>query len=462
MADESGMMERNAHRLNERGPLLAEHLEMCSGGITSDGCRSWVETTAAHCFLGHDRVSWEEVFSAHAQASRVRIRQHAVVLCLQDTTELDYNSQSMSGRGPLPYEAQRGFYLHPSYVVSTEREPLGIIYAATWARAFKKGDAPRDGILEGVRWMESYERIAGQARALPGTRHVCVGDRKSDVLTLLLKARQLDHPADYLVRCQHSRVLPEGEKWWGGVASLPPLGRVRIEAPAGHGPKARVMELEIRVERARLPDRQGGTLDVTLLLAHELKAPGGCKPVCWRILTNRTVSGLAEAAELLGWYSSRREIELFFAVLKEGCRIERLALSDARYLQSSPALYVVIAWRINRLMRLGRTLPDLTAELVFDVDEWRAAYVLNKKPIPKVVPPLNEVLRLIARRGGFVARRNEGEPGPRTIWQGLKQLASCVDRMRVAGQLEVEQPRCQSDTGRNADKNSVSDRIAWI
>ena len=30
---------------------------------------------------------------------------------------------------------------------------------------------------------------------------------------------------------------------------------------------------------------------------------------------------------------------------------------------------MVIAWRINRLMRLGRTVPDLEAGLVFEPDE---------------------------------------------------------------------------------------------
>ena len=49
--------------------------------------------------------------TAHRQATVARIREHAVVLCLQDTTELDYNGQVMTGLGPLSYEAQRGLYL---------------------------------------------------------------------------------------------------------------------------------------------------------------------------------------------------------------------------------------------------------------------------------------------------------------------------------------------------------------
>ena len=75
-------------------------------------------------------MGWEEVLTTHAQASQARIREHAVVLCIQDTTELDYNGQAMSGLGPLSFEAQRGLYLHPTYVVTPEREPLGVTNAS--------------------------------------------------------------------------------------------------------------------------------------------------------------------------------------------------------------------------------------------------------------------------------------------------------------------------------------------
>ncbi len=87
--------------------------------------------------------------------------------------------------------------------------------------------------------------------------------------------------------------------------------------------------------------------------------------------------------------------------------------------QTALALYMVIAWRINRLMRLGRALGDLPADLVFEPDEWKAAFILNKKPVPQKVPPLNTVIRLIAQRGGFLARKDDGEPGVKSIWLGL-------------------------------------------
>ena len=119
--------------------------------------------------------------------------------------------------------------------MTPEREPLGVMNCWSWAREFKQGDAPRGGVLESVRWVESYERIAEQASELPGTRHVCIGERESDILALLVMARKMNHAADYLVRCQHNRVLPEGGKLWDDVMTSAPLGHIRFEMPAGRG-----------------------------------------------------------------------------------------------------------------------------------------------------------------------------------------------------------------------------------
>jgi Transposase Tn5 dimerisation domain/Transposase DNA-binding len=422
-------------RLNRRAVLLAERLGQKPGASIPAACENWAETAAAYRFLRNEQVSWDDVMSAHWKTSQARMREHEVVLCIQDTTELDYNGQATAGLGPLSYEAQRGLYLHPTYVVTPQREPLGVTNAWSWAREFRQGDAPRQGMLESVRWVEGYERIAEQARGLPGTRHVCIGDRESDILALLVKARDMGHAADYLVRCKHNRVLPEGGKLWERVMGSVPLGRVCFEMPAGRGRRARQVEQEVRVRRIKLPDRQGGHIEVTCLIASEVNTPAGARPVVWRLLTNRSATTLQAAVELIDWYRARWEIELFFLVLKEGCRVERLQLANTDRLQTALALYMVIAWRINRLMRLGRTLPDLPADLLFESDEWRAAFILNKKPVPRQVPALNTVVRLIARRGGFLGRKHDGEPGAKTLWLGMQEIAVFVEGARYARQF---------------------------
>lgn len=270
------------------------------------------------------------------------------------------------------------------------------------------------------------------AELLPQTRHVCIGDRESDMLELMVKARNLGYPADYLVRSQHNRVLPGVGKLWDRVMGQAPLGRIRFMLPAGRGRKSRTVEQDIRIERVQLNDKAKGVIEVSCLVASEVNAPAGVKPVVWRLLSNRTATTLEQASELIDWYRSRWEIELFFLILKEGCRARRLQLSDKDRLESALAIYLVIAWRINRLMRLGRTVPELDAELVFEPDEWRSAYILNKKPIPKKMPGLNEVIRLIARRGGFLGRKGDGEPGARTLWLGLQEIAVFVEGARYA------------------------------
>ena len=60
-----------------------------------------------------------------------------------------------------------------------------------------------------TRWCCAFKTSAQQ---LPDTRQVCIGERESDMLELMLKARDLGYPGDYLVRSQHNRVLPGGAK----------------------------------------------------------------------------------------------------------------------------------------------------------------------------------------------------------------------------------------------------------
>jgi hypothetical protein len=77
----------------------------------------------------------------------------------------------------------------------------------------------------------------------------------------------------------------------------------------------------------------------------------------------------------------------------------------------------------------------LPADLLFEADEWRAAFVLNKKAVPKAVPTANTVIRLIAQLGGFLGRKSDGEPGAKTLWLGMRDIAVFVQGLRYAREL---------------------------
>jgi hypothetical protein len=100
-----------------------------------------------------------------------------------------------------------------------------------------------------------------------------------------------------------------------------------------------------------------------------------------------------QVVELIDRYRARWEIEIYFHVLKNGCEVETLQLGAVDWIERALALFMVVAWRITYLMRLGRTCPDLDAALFFSADEIRGTYLLTKQSKPAQPPRLNDVIR---------------------------------------------------------------------
>jgi len=430
--DEFRGVDLGDKRRDARLIRLVERLAERPTASIPGACNGWAETQGAYRFLSGDEYDWMDILEPHRQCTRVRMAPHPVVLCLQDTTELNFNGQAITGLGPLSYEAQRGMYLHPTCAVTPAREPLGMLDAWMWAREPKGPDGTRPGIKESVRWSEGYARVAELAAQMPETRLVYVADREADIRELMVRARDLGTPADWLLRSKHNRALPEGGRLWAKVLASPSLGEIRFILPGGRGRTAREVRQALYAQRLTLSDGRGGTVEVTCLIAREIGAPPGVKPIEWRLLTNRSAQTLEAVAALIDWYRARWEIELLFLVLKEGCRVEALQLATMERIERALALFLVIAWRITRLMRLGRTLPDLDAALLLEPEECQAAYILAKQPLPKQPPRLNAVLRLIARLGGFLGRKGDGEPGVKTIWLGLQRVMDFAAGIKFA------------------------------
>ncbi len=309
-AEEFKGIDLGDKRLNKRAYLLAEQLAAKPTASIPAACGGWAETQAAYRFMAQDKVEWTDILAPHIACSKARMREHDVVLCLQDTTELNFNGQDIAGLGPLSYEAQRGMYVHPTYAVSVSREPLGVLDAWMWAREPKDERGERDGIRESVRWTEGYQRLADYAEELPDTRLVYVADRESDLLELMETAHELGYPADWLIRSKHNRNLPNGNTLWRDVADGEALGEIRFILPSRQNQQAREVRQQVWLKRVALPTKQGGQLEITCIIAREVNAPKGVKAIEWRLLTNRNAETFEAAAELIDWYRARWEIEI--------------------------------------------------------------------------------------------------------------------------------------------------------
>ena len=47
---------------------------------------------------------------------------------------------------------------------------------------------------------------------------------------------------------------------------------------------------------------------------------------------------------------------------------------------------------------------------------------LERAQPPETPPPLGQRVRLIAGFGGFLGRKSDGHPGPKTLWEGMQKV----------------------------------------
>ncbi len=428
-------------RLNRRAQNLLGRLGDKPTASIPAACKGWSETRAAYRLFDHKAVTADKVLAPHIASTIERIGEHPRVLCIQDTSEIDYTGKpSMQGLGPLNLEIRQGLYLHPTLALTPERLCLGLLDGYNWTREPGSLGQPKDPNRpleekESVRWVDGYQRVNELAEQLSETRLTYVADREADIHDLFVEAPCPQSAADWLVRGKHDRVLSDGRTLRQHLADAPTLTETAFERPASHGIKARVVQQQIKAIRVTLPaprrpDRVLPDVEVTAILATEPNPPAGEEPVEWLLLSNLPVDTPEQALEKLQWYLCRWQIEVFFRILKSGCRIEKLQLEKIERLEPALAFYMIIAWRVLFVTMLGRECPEMSCDVVFDKAQWQAVYIVTERKSPPDTPPtLDQMVRRVAGLGGFLNRKSDGFPGPQTLWIGLQRAADFVMAM---------------------------------
>jgi hypothetical protein len=436
-------------RLRRRAEIVLGSLSRRPEGSVPSAFQSWGETQAAYRLFSNENVTGERVLEPHRDATLERMKEFPLVLCVQDTTELDYTGKpQMEGLGPLTYESSLGLYIHPTLAITPDRLCLGVLDQWSWSRdAQQHGGKDRQHRLkrpieekESLRWVEGYRRVCDLQTVLPQTRLVYMADRDSDLFELFEEGHHGE--AEWLIRASQDRKLSDGRHLWEALQKTEVLGTLEFDLPATADRSARHVVQTLRAARLKLkppyrPDKKLSPVEVTAILAWEESPPKGVEPIQWLLLTNLPVQSGQEAEEKVRWYMCRWQIEVYFRVLKSGCRVEELQLQTRDRLEVALAFYMIIAWRVLYLVMLGRTVPDLSCEAVFAAEEWTAIYVVvEKKKPPRRPPSLGEILVLLARLGGYLARKADGPPGPKAIWIGLQRTRDFVIAIRAVKDLD--------------------------
>ena len=402
-------------------------------------------------------VTVDNILAPHRERTLRRMQAHDTVLCIQDGTRLNFTRRGQTqGLGAIGSNqtgaVARGLELHTTLAVNPDGVALGVLRAAFDAPAPPNPAAegeptpkpkPREE-RKSFRWIEGLRDCAQAAEQLSETRVVCAMDREADFLDLFIARRAHAPQVDLLVRAKVDRVLgkektPDGQTvsrhLFDQVRNAPARGDAKVEvqrlsarAKASKQARkdrraARGAEVTLRYQQVALPCPGAAPVELWVVHVREEQPPPEAEPLEWFLLTTLPVTSPADAMRILQWYALRWRIEEYFRVLKSGCKVEELQHHTAERLERAMAIKMVIGWRIQLMVQLGREVPDLPGDLLFSDGELRVLATFARSR--KLPPParLGDAVGLVARLGGWLGRTRD-PPGAQLMWHGYTQLVA--------------------------------------
>jgi len=435
-------------RLTRRFLKVADDLLNNPGQAIHAACDGWAEAKGAYRLFDNDKVKESMILQSHQSetAQRLQASTEDVLFAIQDTTTLVYTHHPQkTGIHKVNRTAGfdnpvKGFFLHNTLLMTEQGVPLGLLDQKIFQNELeeKKGNHKRRPITEkqSFKWLESLhttQALCGNKRVV----HLC--DRESDIFEFFMEAENLG--ASVLVRAAKDRILlgdTEQNTLWNHMKKVSAAGVQSIHLPARHNQKERDVNLEVRYDEILMkpPQRSPQAKDLVLkplkmwaVWFSEINPLIDVEPLEWMLLTNIPVICLEEALQMGKWYRLRWQIECYHRILKAGCKIEECRLEAYERLIKYVRLQSVIAFRLFWLTMINRMSPENSCDMILDTHEWKALYCYINKvrtPPPKA-PSIREVIRMIAKLGGFLGRRCDGEPGMTYIWRGWEKLVIITD-----------------------------------
>lgn len=447
--DDYGKAELGDERLSKRLARLLQQLSGNPAASISAACQDPYQAKAAYRFVGNDEVSTEAItkITQEVTVGRINGAKPSVLLIPQDTTELNYSGLlETKGLGTIGGKSTtRGFIVHSSIAVAETGEVFGLLAQKQWIRPpeelgktkNRRFDQPIEE-KESYKWLETIEK--SNISVPDGTTVVHICDREGDIYELFCKAESEN--TRYLCRRRHERGIEDedGAKLLTDfVKMLPVADIINVQVPKDSHTKrsARNAEIEVKYGKCKLIKTRRlymfkdlpESIYVYVISAVEKDVPQGEEGISWQLITNVPTESFEDAVTRIAWYTQRWKIETFHRTLKSGCKVEELQSESAGKLMKLVAIYSIIALQIILLSYIVRTRPDDSCELYLAEDEWKILYrVANKtKKLPEEAPTIHEAVVMIAKLGGFLARRSDGFPGVTVIWRGLTSLYTILD-----------------------------------
>jgi hypothetical protein len=437
--EQFGVCELGDRRRTARLVRYAAQAAADPSSSTPRQTECWDDCKAAYRLIDNEEVSFAAITAPHYQATRARTA--GTWLLISDTTETHFPGKHVRGLGPTGNGGGRGFLLHSSLMVRPDgQEIVGLAgQVIHYRRPVKRelGGAPRVRRTdrESVIWGEVVDQIGS---APEGVRFLHVLDRGGDQFELY--GRMARNHTGWVARaCQLTRKIltPDGERiaMSDYLARLPVAGTYTLKLSANRRQIARTAEMEVRFGSLTIPRPQHVSkwveqsdieeIVMWVVETREINPPRGTKPARWVLLCSEEVRNFEGAWQMLEHYEKRWLIEEFHKALKSGCRLEERQYETAKRLEAVTGVLSVVAVRLLQLKVLARNEPQRPAQQVVPLRWIRMLQSLRKRP-PKAPWTVRDFYRELAKLGGFLGRKSDGEPGWMTLWHGFEKLHLCL------------------------------------
>lgn len=371
------------------------------------------------------------------------------VLCIQDTTEMNFFSQSLrikenSGLGRLDgHKPSLGFKMHSTLMLDAERgDILGFSDVKLWHRPLDMPDRRQRKYQSlSIEQKESYKWIEGAIKSkerLPQARSITfIEDREGDIYEQLSSIS--DNNVYYIIRSKANRNTTEGVKIRELLEQKKAIGEYIIKLPTDHRKGRKKSEITLNVRYAEVAVTRGShkgnslypaSFPLTVVEAYE----PGKNGISWILLTTHSVTNFKEAYQIIEWYAQRWTIEQVHRVLKsKGFQIEDSELESGWAIRKLCLLMLSALLRIFQ-MNMAYSEPEggQPIEEVFTEKEVQCLNLLNDKlqGVTQKLRNNNDRSKLkwatwiIARLGGWTGYDSQGPPGVIVLKRGLDKFCN--------------------------------------
>jgi hypothetical protein len=416
----------------------------------------WNDLRAFYNLCDQDTATLPAIQGPHWALTRQRMGQHDLVLILHDTSELDFTDHpSLQGAGPIGDGRGRGFLQHNSLAVRPQpREVLGLAYQQLRVRqpapAGEHTQKRKRRRRESELWLQG---ITAPGRPPAGCRWVDVGDRGSDIYEAMVAARGVGH--DFLFRVVQNRQVwttAERDELRGlreFADSLPSQGGDPVDIPGRGGRAARTATVQLAAAAVWIPAPEGTrqrwaqpVIAAWVIRIWEAAAPEGVEPLDWTLVCSVPTHTPEDLRTRRDWYACRWMVEVYHHIEKTGCREEARRFETAARMAACLAILAVVAVRVFQLRTALTAQPAAPAAQVATAAEIAVLSRFQKRDAAGLT--VREFVRGVARLGGFLGRKHDGEPGVLTLWRGYQRLQDLL----LGYQLQAsESPTSRRDIG---------------